>query len=204
MKRAAGFQVDFWTAFTDAVIDLDGTAEHLFGASQDQLKAAARAAAQTLIPASVPTQAGTVIGQLKLSVDHTRTVEQLVAVGNYNGYINPNITSQNFPHQREGIEAVTLKLVKFERVMTTRELERELPQFGDPSDMDDMLTTGKDHPRQQRQNPIVFLGASWVDPDGHRRVGYLRGDAGFRGCHLPLTDPDDRWGPRCVFAVRAR
>lgn len=205
MKRASGFQVDFWTAFTNSVIDLGGTADYLFGANQEQLKAAAIAAAQTLVPQPEPVSidAGLVVARLELSVDHTKTVEELVTAGNYT-YANTNITAANFPHQREGIEAVTLNLVKFDKVGTTADRERILAAHGDPSDMDDMLCVGVQYPDQQRKYPIVFLGASWVYPSGDRCVGCLYGDAESRSCFLDWTNPDNHWNPLYVFAVRAR
>jgi len=159
--------------------------------------------AQMIVGQSVPTSGGTVTSELTVSVDHTRTVEEMMSAGGYNDY-SRNITSQNFPHQREGIEAVTLKLIRFDRVMTTRELEQVLPSFGDPSDMDDMLALGAKFPDRQRQDLLVFLGASWVSPGGGRGVGCLRGGALFRRCGLALAGPRYRWYPCYVFAVRAR
>ncbi len=147
---------------------------------------------------------GTVIGQLILTVDYGFSVEDKVVGGHYDGYVNPAITSVNFPHQREGVEKVTLSFVKFARAGTTEERERALLVHGDPTDMHDMLATGIKYPDEQRKYPLVFLGASWVHPDGSRRVGCLGGDGDVRGCYLDWTSPQDEWYPGYVFAVRAR
>jgi hypothetical protein len=200
MRRAAGFQVTAWNHFTDAFIVTNGTADQLYDASDDELKRAMQAAAQVLVGNA---RMGSVIDTLELTVDHSKSVKAMLKAGKYD-WKNSNITDANFPHQREGVETVTIDLVRFDQSGTTAERERQLVAHGDLAEMDDMLALGVQHPDQQCQYPIVFLGAVWAYPDGHRYVGYLDGDASGRGCHLHWDGPDDPWNPRCVFAVRRR
>lgn len=146
---------------------------------------------------------GTVVATLELTVDHGKSVEEMVKAGKYN-YANDNITGEHFPHPREGEETVTIDLVKFDQSGTTAERERQLATHGDLAEMDDMLALGVQHPDQQRQYPIVFLGSTWVDPRGLRSVGCLWGDGSERLCSLDWGYPDRRWPPLYVFAVRRR
>ncbi len=145
---------------------------------------------------------GTIVASLELTVDHRKSVEEMLQAGGYN-YTNENITDAHFPHLREGVEAVTIDLVKFDRAGTTAERERQLAAFGDLAEMDDMLATGVQHPDEQRKYPIVFLGSAWVHPSG-RDVGYLSGGADDRYCSLSWGDPVRLWDPSFVFAVRRR
>ena len=148
---------------------------------------------------------GTVVGSFELTIDHhSRSVEEMVAAGRYDGYTNPNITTENFPHHRDGIETVTIDLVQFSQTGTTTERQSALAAYDDLCDMDDQLAFGVSNPDEQRQHPIVFLGAVWVDPYGYRYVGCLWSHASLRHCDLLWGSPDGRWNPRCVFAVRRR
>jgi hypothetical protein len=196
MKRAAGFQNNFWNAFVDQVTAENGTPDQLYGASDEELKRAAQAAARTFTDNA---RTGTIVGSIELTVDHSKSVKSMVRAGHYD-----NITDSNFPHQREGVEVVTIDLVKFDQSGTTAERERQLVAYGDSGEMDDMLALGAQHPDQQRQYPIVFLGSSWASPSGSRYVGCLWGGRSERRCRLGWDDPGDRWSPSCVFAVRRR
>ncbi len=146
---------------------------------------------------------GTIVASLELRVDHGQSVGDMVKAGDYT-YANSDITDAHFPHPCEGVETVTIDLVKFGRAGTTAERERQLAAFGDLAEMDDMLTTGIQHPDEQRKHPIVFLGSAWVDPSGIRLVGYLRGGADGRRCSLDWDNPGFQWEPDGVFAVRRR
>jgi hypothetical protein len=153
MKRAAGFQNEFWNRFVDAMIAEGGSVDQLYGADNQGLDAAAKAAAATLIGN------GTVLGSLELTVDHGKSVSEMVMAGGYDSAAE-DIIEANFPHPREGIETVTIDLVRFSREGTTAERERQLVAYGKLAEMDDMLAFGVQNPSLQREFPIIFLGAA--------------------------------------------
>lgn len=149
-----------------------------------------------------PAATGSIVRRLVVDVDHSQLVEDLVADGRYDS-VSQNITPANFPHQRQGLErAVLIGLIQFQQVGTTAQREIALASYGELCDMDDQLSLGLQYPDEQRQHPIVFLGAWLVDQDRYREVGVLGGDADWRDCRLYWDDPGHQWDPAYVFAVR--
>lgn len=187
---------------TNEVVNLGGGDDEMNRIHND--RNLRRQIAELIVPQSIPAHGGKVIGQLRLSlVDHTASVGDLAAAGRYS-FVSPHITDANFSHLRKGRERdVMLDLIQFDRVMITGELDRVLPTFGEPSDMDDQLAIGIEHPDEQRKRIIVCFGASWVNPCD-RYVGRLNGGAYERYCGLFSTHPQDTWDSDCVFPVRAR
>ena len=186
MKRAAGFQNEFWTRFVDAMEQESGSADRLYGADNKSLDAAAKAAVQALLGADT-NAIGSTYG---LIIDPTRALEQFVEDGNYS-YANPSITEENFPSD-SAMREVGVTLVHFDRVIGSDEAIREMDRLGlRPATMVELAAFGEQYPDVQRQFPIVELGSVWTDPRGYRRVGYLWSYAGER--RLRLYWFDDGW-----------
>ena len=202
MKRAAGFQNEFWNRMADKLVARNGCADQLYGASNQTLDAAAEAAVAVFV-GNDSSSAGTIVASFELTVDHGRSVKRMVNAGGYTE-ANPNITDAHFPHPRKGVETVTIDLVKFDQMGTTAERERQLEPYGELAEMDDQLAFGEQYRDEQRKRLIVFLGSAWVHPDGSRHVGCLDGDAQSRFCLLYWGPPEYRWYPGCVFAVCRR
>lgn len=117
-----------------------------------------------------------------------QSVEEKVKEGF--GYVDPNITSQNFkvapfggPNPEEAV------LVNFgEYVDSSEEALRRLDKMGlRPGLPTDLTDLSKSHPNSSRLAgclPVVALGDSWQYPGGGLLVVSLDGDASLRGLRL--------------------
>jgi hypothetical protein len=157
----------------------------------------------TQIRGEQPTD-GITLGRYPITVDYKQTVEELLALRQWT-YVNPNITSTNFPRPRKMADRVVdeavMELIKFEEWGTTADRERQLDAMGlELPDMHHQLSFTAHSSNDWDGQLIVFLGASWVRPPGGRGVGYLDGEGGVRDCRLSWGDPDNRWAPRYIFA----
>ncbi len=119
-----------------------------------------------------------------------RTTEELVRDGKYN-YVNPNITSQDFPvRPRQG--AAEIVILEFDRDITSEEAIAEAKKLDLQRPVyEDALYFGVEHPEVQREGPVVFLHEPWLDAYGGPDVLYLGGDAGSRELFLGWFD--GRW-----------
>lgn len=149
--------------------------------------------------------------QYIVTIDPTKTLVQMIEAGKYD-YANPDINEMNFPLEksegdgpyRTASTDVSLELVHFNKVMTTREIEAELDRRGLRSaTLLEILAFGAKYPEIQREFPLVALGSSCVRPGGDRGVPCLgRGGSG-RHVYLGWDVPKGRWGEDCrVVAVR--
>ncbi len=110
----------------------------------------------------------------RFKIDYGLTVVQMVALGNY-GWANPDITTENFPHDsRLGEVEVTAEVIHFGKCMSTDAVLAELDSRRlRPATMAELLAFGAAFPEEQRNFPIVALGSVWTNPDGRRVVGGL-------------------------------
>lgn len=137
-----------------------------------------------------------------VTVDYSRTLEAMIAAGNYN-YANESIIPRNFPLTGEGQVELDLCLVHFNRDITSEEAIKELEKMGmRPATLPELLALGEKYPEEQRQHPIIALGNVWRLPDGSRRVPSL--DRWRDERWLILGWFGRRWLACCRFlAVRA-
>ena len=111
---------------------------------------------------------------LNFNVDYFRPVFQGVKAGHYDR-ANPNITSENFPSNREtGIKKIQLRLVHFNRKISTDKALRGLDRQGPrPATLQECLAFGERFPTFQSKFPTAFLDSPWLDLEGRLRCPYL-------------------------------
>ncbi|MDP2946269.1 MAG: hypothetical protein Q8N61_02345 [bacterium] len=134
-----------------------------------------------------------------LSVNYDLPVEGAVKLGQYD-WANGDITGKNFPTTRTGKAEVVVELIHFNRVISTKDAQRELDQRGyRPAELHELLAFGEKYPELQRQFPIVAPGSVWQYRVGDRRVPYLRRHGSRRSLNLSWIGHD--WHELCRFAA---
>ena len=139
-----------------------------------------------------------------LSVDHSKTLEQMIADGHYD-WVNSDINPERFPVKGEGVEELEWKEFHFDFDIESDDAKTriETADTGNPwipARIEHLLAYGTKFPDNQRQYPIVGLG-SVGGVDGGRCVPCLSGSVSGRD--LGLSRWDGRWGRGCRFlAVR--
>ena len=123
------------------------------------------------------------------------TLESLIEKNKFD-WVNPNITSKNFPLQGK-VEPVE-EILYFNEIFSTDEILKRLDERGyRPVTVYELLTwsqkswNGKDF--------VVALGSVWRDADGFRYVACLYRDASGRG--LGLGWVGSVWRTVCRFAA---
>jgi hypothetical protein len=137
-----------------------------------------------------------------LSVDYGRSVEDGVKAGRYD-WVNPDITSKNFPTKRKGTAKVAVELIRFNRYISTDEALRELNRMGyRPAKLHVLLAFGEKYQEFQREFPVVALGSVWRRGwSGYRSIPCLNKLGSERSMELELFVGD--WSEVCRFmAVR--
>jgi len=118
-----------------------------------------------------------------VTVDYSKTIEEMVAAGNY-GYANPDITTEHFPPKGSGIVEVQIHLKHFNRVMSSDAVLKGLDKMGlRPATPMEILAFGAKYPDIQRQFPIVEMGQNWQSPFGPRVLDLVSDDR-ERDLHL--------------------
>jgi len=137
---------------------------------------------------------------LRITVDYSLTLEQMIALGQYD-WKNDDITAKNFPVNGEGKKEITVELVKYESGMSSEAILADLDKNGlRPATHEELLAFGAAFPELQRKFPIVALG-SVASIFGDRRVAFL--DRYDSERDLRLRWFDGGWYARCRFlAVR--
>ena len=118
------------------------------------------------------------------------SVEEMVKLGQY-GWSNEDITSNNFPTNREGTIDVVVELIHFGLHAVTDEALRELDGMGyRPAELHELLAFGAKYPDIQREFPVVALGSVWQDPCGshYAPVLFVDVDGSRRRLGLGLTE----------------
>lgn len=108
---------------------------------------------------------------LSVKIRRQFSVSELVKLGKYNGYINPNITDKNFPESTGKEEKAEAILICFHANVTSDEAMKVMKDLGlRPGTAKELLSLGIDHPEKQKEFPIVALGSrsrlvgSWSFP----------------------------------------
>lgn len=114
--------------------------------------------------------------EIKLAIDYTKTVEQVIADSNYD-WKNDDITSQHFPVSPEMIgkkAEVSAKLFHFNCDISSDDVISEMDKAGyRPATLMELLVLGFLFPELQRQFPIVALGSVWHSARVTRHVPCL-------------------------------
>jgi len=141
----------------------------------------------------------------KVVVDYGQPLDEMIAAGKYDGYINSDITEKHFPIPKipAGLPAkvkLNLELVHFNKVMTSDQVLAELKKQGlRPATLPELLAFGAAYPDKQRESPIVALGSVWRLPDGYRYVPCLWSFADERDLNLSWFG--DGWNEFYRFLV---
>ena len=134
-----------------------------------------------------------------VSMNYDLSVEVLIRVGEYN-WSNSDITEKNFRSEENGTQSVELRLVHFNRVISSEDALKELDRMGlRPATLKELLTFGSTYKEEQRKHPIVALGSVSRDWRGRWFVADLLEVAGDR--HLNLDGLESDWRERCRFAA---
>jgi hypothetical protein len=146
---------------------------------------------------SMSTSTETTRETFALAFDPTIGIGEWVRRGNYTRP-NPDINERNFKLTLSGTRKIVLYDPK--GAVSSDEMIRRMKADGyKPAGIDDALAMGAQFPERQRQNPIVFLGTTWRDPDGLQHVPVLSGWCGGR--RLGLDWFDFVWDGRYRFAA---
>src|ERR1039458_7111616 len=137
--------------------------------------------------------------QRLLTVDYSKTLEQMIADGKYD-WKNSEIKAKNFPLNGQGTTAVNIELVHFNRNIESDTALAELDKMGlRPATLPELLAFGAKYPDKQREFPIVALGSVWRSLNGDRYVACLCCDGSKR--FLRLFWLEDGWAAFCRFAA---
>jgi len=92
-------------------------------------------------------------------VNYERSVEDGVEAGHYD-WVNSNITSEYFPTERKGTTEIEVKLIHFNRIISTVEALCELDRMGyRPAEFHELLAFGEKYQEIQREFHILALGS---------------------------------------------
>lgn len=139
-------------------------------------------------------------GEIILNIDYTKTIEQVIADGNYD-WGNSNINAKNFPISPEmtgkKVE-VSTKLFHFNKDISSDNAISKMDKDGyRPATLMELLVLGFLFPELQRQFPIVALGSVWHNALDDRCVPFLDVDDSRRELYLRWFDDD--WDAHCRF-----
>jgi hypothetical protein len=110
---------------------------------------------------------------LKVIVDYTQPLAEMIKAGNYN-WVNSDITAEHFPMKGEGKQEKEVFLFHFGKDMTSEQVIVEMEKRGyRPAKIEDLSALGVAYPELQKQFPIVALGSVWQGPLGYRHVPFL-------------------------------
>jgi hypothetical protein len=97
----------------------------------------------------------------KVEVDGTKTLEQMVADGQY-GQVNKDITKKNFRIRDQAKRAATIELLSLGNDISSEKIIKELNKAGyRPATIDELLALADSQPDLQRQFSIIALGSVW-------------------------------------------
>jgi hypothetical protein len=137
-------------------------------------------------------------GTFSLVDDPKVSLKELISKGGY-GFVDPAITDQNFKLSIEGKRDVVL-YADLGDYLSSDQIIRCMEKDGYlPATLDDALAMGAMVPERQRENPILFLGTTWRDTEGHPRIPVLDVLQGGRGLDLPWFRSG--WGNDFRFAA---
>lgn len=138
----------------------------------------------------------------RISSGDGRSTEALVEAGHY-GYAHSCLTSDSFPARHLGGGPREIRLLEFDRDVTSHEAIAEAARLGlERPVYEDALYFGIEHPDVQRQRPVVFLHEPWFGFFGRWDVVCLWSNAGRR--EIGLDDFEGLWRRDYRFAFVRR
>lgn len=194
MISATGFIASFIVGLLAEIKGLGGSSEDVHRLVNPEGKTLLKQIAQLIVDAGKKAKQS-----FKITFDTALSFADMVKAGNY-GYANPNITAENFSLDAEGKTEEEVFILHFDRDISSEQAIAEMDKQGlRPATITHALAFGSQHPEEQRKYPIVFLGSSWVDSDGSRRVPCLGVDGDERLLGLRWFAYD--WNAGCRFAA---
>lgn len=146
----------------------------------------------------VAVEPGPAILQYDLTVDYGKTVEQMIKMGEYDGYVDPNITTRNYPIVGRGVVQRKALLVHFGRNMSDEAFDTWCAANNKVrATALEILAFGAAYKLLQREFPIVSGQTAQID--GLRGVVCLGWSVGRRDVLLVWTD--NGWYGFCRFLV---
>lgn len=130
-----------------------------------------------------------IITTFKVMVNYSQPIEQKTTKGFT--YVNPNITSTNFPVDQSGEAELEAVAVNFGRVVTLDEVRRSFKEMdlrtGIPTELVD-ISKQNETKELDECLPMVSGDSVWVDACGRGYVADLDGRAGNRRLNLLYAD----------------
>ena len=133
-----------------------------------------------------------------LKVGGSRTMDELVRAGNYDG-VHSFINQEHFPLEARDPVQVEVELVDMGRIAFSKEALEEFEKRGlrRPT-CEEAIYFGEQHPDAQRHRPIVWPHQPFQHPaDNSHRVFVMFGGTGYRSLDLYF---DSAFGAYCLFA----
>lgn len=150
----------------------------------------------------VPAQWDDLMEDLAVEVDYREkeTIQYLLGAGNYD-WMNSDISDEHFPQKKIGETSITVRLMNFGRVISTKDIFIEFKKSGlRPANPAELLALGAKYPNLQKQFPIIALGQTWLLPNKDRMVVCLAWHSMLRRVHLLCQFRRD-WPAHCRFAA---
>ena len=134
---------------------------------------------------------------LKLKINYSKSVEELVKAGKY-AYVNSDITSDIFPSSESGTANLEAVIFEPKGYSSSEGILKEMETVGlKPATLKELLEFGIKYPKEQLKHYVVALGSVWRYPFGGRHVPYLWGYVSERRLDLlwfdSSWDQDDRF-----------
>ena len=134
----------------------------------------------------------------KVICDCGKTLTEMINDGNY-GYVDSNITQQNFPIQRSGRRQMEVALFHFDRIIVSEQAVAEMDKVGyRPATIEEFLALGASQPELQN-DPMVALGSLWHGLSNKCFVTCLCWSGGDRD--LDLVSYESNWNEHYRFAA---
>lgn len=134
-----------------------------------------------------------------IRVNYNLRLEVAIKAGNYD-WENDYIDDNNFPPKRSGSAKLDIRLIHFNKDMSSEDVLKELDKMGlRPIELPELLAFGVAYPDEQRKYPVVALGSFLRDGGIDGDVACLSGDAGERALGLDFFDGG--WYADCRFAA---
>ncbi|MDP3999764.1 MAG: hypothetical protein Q8P76_04240 [bacterium] len=141
-------------------------------------------------------------GTIRLLVDYTRPLANMLKEDGQFDWVHSDITEKNFPITKRPNGEADLKMFHFNRDISSDQVIQEMNKEGyRPAELPEGLAHAKANPDEQRKYPIVILGSVWRDFLGRRFVPYRCSDSDERGLYLNWFDREWLEGYR-FLAVR--
>jgi|GEM_PF-2795113 hypothetical protein len=196
LRRSEEFQAQLLDHFSAAVVEFGITADQLFNAGPDQMRAAARAAAWSFVRQEPPILSVPTL-ELTATVDYGLTLEQHVRNGCASAYARQHLTGHNFL-RLPGLTGVVTNeyaiLGPYRRNVTNDEILAMATRLGlHRPTPEETLVVGRAHPGLIL---VGFVEKQWLHPCGDRYVPVVVAGGAY------LFWRGDGWGGGCSFLFR--